>query len=116
MYEAPRIGPVALHAKLHRGEPVVIVDVRSPVAFAKQHLPGARNIPDAALDQSASSLNPSQTIAIYCTCPHEHSSARAARTLHDLHGFHKLLVLEGGMGGWIAAGFKTTRQAPRPLL
>lgn len=45
----------------------VFLDVRDPSAFAESHIPGARSIPLADLEDRLGELNPSDWIITYCT-------------------------------------------------
>jgi rhodanese-related sulfurtransferase len=82
-----------------RGE-VVIVDVREPGAFAAGHIPGAINVPLDGLAGRVGELRRLHRLPVlYCGCPHESSSLRAARILHT-NGLDAR-VLAGGYSGYL---------------
>jgi rhodanese-related sulfurtransferase len=91
------------------GEPIDLVDVRSPGEFASGHVPGARNVPlgSAAHDALAPSRkgHPAPLVLI---CE---SGGRASRC-HDTlvaAGITNAMVLEGGTAAWRAAGLPLER-------
>jgi rhodanese-related sulfurtransferase len=61
----------ALKQKIDRRERFVLVDVLSPAAYAKGHLPGAINVPSERLAELAPSLLPDKhaAIIVYCSSP-----------------------------------------------
>jgi rhodanese-related sulfurtransferase len=67
--DALRMNPDELHARLARGEPVIILDVRTEDA-RKLHpyqIPGARWLPLASVVEEARTLPSWATIVCYCT-------------------------------------------------
>ena len=118
-YAPLRVDPLDVARRQSGGEQIVIVDIRAPQAYAQEHIFGARNVPNASLARTARALPKNRTLLLYCTCPAEHGSVKAATTLHDRYGFRKLLVLRGGLDSWRDAGFKVVEPAikptPRPL-
>ena len=48
------------------------------------------------------------TIVTYCSCPTEHLSLEAARTLRKL-GFTDVAALTGGYTAWVGSGAKIER-------
>ncbi|MGE5275609.1 MAG: rhodanese-like domain-containing protein [Acidobacteriota bacterium] len=82
----------------------VIVDVRSPGAFAKGHVPGAVNIPHRTMTAERMSAYAKSTLfVVYCAGPHCNGSARAAIRLASL-GFRVKEML-GGVTGWLDEGY-----------
>ena len=65
--EPPIITPAELKAQLDRGEPVVIVDGRSPADFAQGHLPGALSIPAGEISERYQELPKDRLIVFYCS-------------------------------------------------
>ena len=56
-----------LYEALSRNEPVVVVDGRSAEAFAREHIPGAVNLPHREIDEhSTVSLDRSKLYVCYC--------------------------------------------------
>lgn len=82
----------------------VLLDVRSPAAFASGHVPGAINIPHAKIIESKMSEYPPSTLfVVYCAGPHCNGAARAAVRLARLGRPVKLMA--GGVRGWLDEGF-----------
>ncbi len=89
--------PHTLKADLEAGK-VYLVDVRGQEAFAKEHIPGAVNIPLAELPGQFKSLPKNKTIATYCwnlTCA---MAPKAALQLAE-KGF-PVQELVGGIEEW----------------
>jgi rhodanese-related sulfurtransferase len=87
--------------KLQGRDQVVLVDVRTPQAFAAGHLEGAINIPAADIETRAADLRRlagTRRIVLYCSCAFEHTAADAAVRLARL-GVTKVSVLLGGYRG-----------------
>lgn len=98
----PSAEPVPLAEAIDRrdrGE-VVIVDVREESAFAAGHVPGAINLPLDGLAGRVGELRRLHKLPVlYCGCPDESSSVRAARILHT-NGLDAR-VLAGGYSGYL---------------
>jgi rhodanese-related sulfurtransferase len=88
-----------------RGEPdLVLVDVRSPEAFARAHVPGAVNIPHAKIIASRlARYAPGTLFVLYCAGPYCNGAHRGAIRLAQLGLPVKLMI--GGLTGWLAEGF-----------
>ena len=96
-----RIAPEELKEKLDRGEDVVILDLRDGLDFAAHPLllPTARRIAPEELETRHSELPRDRDVVLYCTCPNEAKSARAALRLHR-RGILRVRPLEGGFQKW----------------
>lgn len=98
------IDTAALH-RLRKGhEGFLLVDVADAMVFAKDHIPGACNVPlaDAAFAQTVASRlagNKTRRIVIYgAGLPDATSSAACARLLAA--GFTNVLEYAGGLSEW----------------
>jgi rhodanese-related sulfurtransferase len=80
------------------------VDVRARDAYEFAHIVGAMAMPEAEIDTLAAKLPSDRTLVLYCTCPDEKTSLRAAQTLKEFHGLTNLVVLKGGMLAYRSAG------------
>jgi membrane protein DedA with SNARE-associated domain len=101
-----RVQPAELARMMEREIAPVIVDVRAsgPGLPLRQRIPGARNIDLATLESSSvCDLPEAATIVTYCDCPNDASASKAAHLLAR-RGL-AALVLAGGLGGWVAAGY-----------
>lgn len=94
-----------VHEAMCSGSPgFVLLDVRSPAAFAKGHVDGAINIPHAKIIASRlAEFSPETLFVVYCAGPHCNGAARAAVRLAQLGRPVKLMA--GGITGWIDEGF-----------
>ncbi|KGC67737.1 rhodanese-like domain protein [Burkholderia pseudomallei] len=81
---------------------VTLLDVRPHDEFAQGHLPGALNIPLAALEARLSELPADTEIVAYCRGPYRVLAFEAVTALRA-RGF-KAARLEGGFPEWKAAG------------
>jgi 3-mercaptopyruvate sulfurtransferase SseA len=63
--EIPRVTVDEVKRHLDAGDPVVIVDVRSPEAFAAAHIPGARSMPLRAILDRTHGLPHDREIFLY---------------------------------------------------
>jgi rhodanese-related sulfurtransferase len=88
-----------------------LVDVRGHDAFAFAHAVGAISMPEADLDRMAPDLPRTRTLVLYCTCPDEKTSLRAARTLADIYHVPNVVALKGGMLAFRAAGGELSSDA-----
>ncbi|WP_200845219.1 rhodanese-like domain-containing protein [Roseomonas sp. 18066] len=82
----------------------VLLDVRGPKAFARGHVPGAVNLPHAAITTESLQGHPADTLfVVYCAGPHCNGADRGALRLARLGRPVKLMI--GGVTGWIDEGF-----------
>ena len=96
-----RITAAELRAKLDAGEEVVIVDVRSAAESEDDTVPGALRIPLEDLETRHSGIPRDRDVILFCSCPNEASSARAALLLKR-HGVVRVRPLHGGVDAWRA--------------
>lgn len=105
----PEISRLELENKLRSGDPLSVVEVLPENHFASGHLPGALNLPLAALPSQARSLLPDleAEVVVYCSGPTCHNSHVAQLALTGL-GYPKVRVFRGGKSEWTAAGNELT--------
>ncbi len=100
-----------VYEALSRNEPVVVVDGRSAEAFAREHIPGAVNLPHREIDERVTaSLDRSKLYVCYCDGIGCNASTKTALKLLTL-GF-RVRELLGGLDWWKRDGYATegTRQ------
>lgn len=87
------------------GDPgFVLLDVRSPDAYAKGHVPGAINLLRGKIVASKLAAYPADTLFVtYCAGPHCNGATKAAIALAQLGRPVKIMI--GGVTGWIDEGF-----------
>ncbi len=90
-------------AKLIAAGQLTILDIRTADEFSEGHLKGAKNIDflDGGFEAGVSKLDKTATYLIHCQ-----SGGRSTRSLEVFQklGFKNLIHLDGGYGGWVAAG------------
>ena len=97
--DIPEITPTELKARLDRGDPLTIVDVREPHEWEIGNLAphGAKLIPLGDLPQRFAEIDPADEVVLQCR-----SGARSARALEFLReqGYGRLHNLAGGILRW----------------
>jgi len=102
-----------VHEALLHGPDFVLIDVRSPQAYACAHIPGALNIPHAKIIGSRMAHYPPGLFVVYCAGPHCNGAQRGAIRLARLGLPVKLMI--GGMTGWLDEGLPSrARPPPQP--
>ncbi|MET9061390.1 rhodanese-like domain-containing protein [Streptomyces antibioticus] len=87
-----------------------VVDVRTPGEYAGGRLPGALNVPLDRLDEAASALAAAAARGpLLIVCASGNRSARGCEQLVALGV--EAATLDGGTGGWAAAGLPVERPA-----
>lgn len=100
------ITPKQLHTIHESGEPVDLIDVRTPVEFREVHVEYARNVP---LDSIGSIQgNGATTSPLYVICRSGNRSAKACEQLLG-NGYSDVVSVEGGTSAWDADGLPVVR-------
>ncbi len=94
------IGPAEVRDLLARGEPVFMLDVRTPEEFAGWHIPGAVNVPVDVIEADPMAVPLPADRPVIAVCAHGNRSVRAAAALRA-RGV-EAWSLAGGMVGWNA--------------
>ena len=94
-----------VHIALEQPNPgFVLLDVRSPEAFATGHVPGAISLPHRKIVARSLSQYPLDTqFVVYCSGPHCNGADKAAVRLSRLGRHVKKMI--GGVTGWKDEGF-----------
>jgi rhodanese-related sulfurtransferase len=95
------ISPAEVDRLLDEGDDApVVVDIRSPTAFARGHIPGSRNIPFEEIPSRVQELTGEDRIVT--VCPHGESSVQAARLIKSYEGTSDARVesMAGGLTEW----------------
>jgi rhodanese-related sulfurtransferase len=101
--------PADLWTDMAAGVPnLIVVDARYVEAYAREHIPGAINLPWRGLDQTTTAHLPREALyVVYCWDARCHASSRTARRLKAL-GF-EVKELHGGLEAWRKQGYPTER-------
>lgn len=83
----------------------VLLDVRSPEAYAAGHVPGAVNLPHGRIvERNLTSYTEGTVFVTYCNGPHCNGADRGALRLAELGRPVKKMI--GGVTGWLDEGFE----------
>lgn len=108
------IDPATLKRQLEQ-QRVTLIDVREPVEFAGEFIPGAQLIPLSKFDPRAIPPLEETTLVLYCR-----SGSRSMQAAQKLlaAGFSQVTHLEGGIEAWKQSGYGTqvNRKAPLSLM
>ena len=104
------ISPEELERLVDEGADVRIVDIRSPAAFNRGHIPGSENIAFHELPQRIDELEDADRIVT--VCPHGQASLQAVRLISSYEGTANVRVesLHGGLEAWSSALEKATNE------
>jgi membrane protein DedA with SNARE-associated domain/rhodanese-related sulfurtransferase len=111
-----RITVDELHQKQEAGENLMVLDLR-PHAELKQNpslIRGALHMTMEEVEQRQQELPRDRDIILYCSCPNEVSSAKAALLLHR-RGILRVRPLLGGIDAWRERNYPMQLQEERRL-
>lgn len=111
----PRIGIRQLARDLAHPPPPVVLDVRSDLSreLDPRIIRGARLADAEHVDAALRGIPRDREVVMYCSCPHEATSARAARTALA-RGYRNARPLKGGLTAWATAGMPMDEAAALP--
>jgi polyisoprenoid-binding protein YceI len=96
---------------------VCLIDVLLPEDFACRRIAGAGNAcvyEMVFLERIAECVpDPEQSVVVYDDSGSS-QAARSAKEKLERAGYRKVAILEGGLQGWLAAGFAVEQSAPAP--
>jgi rhodanese-related sulfurtransferase len=103
-----------LHARMERGDELILVDALGPISYGAAHLPGAINIPPDRVDAIAARRIPNRNhaVVVYCAGPDCVSSVEVAERLLEL-GYRNVLHYAGGKRDWTDAGLPLEPAEPK---
>jgi rhodanese-related sulfurtransferase/transcriptional regulator with XRE-family HTH domain len=103
------VDPAEARALVAKGD-VDVVDVRDADAWARGHVPGARNVPLADVQANARGSVTKERVLFVCSSGNR--SLRAAEAA-ERAGLKEVYSLDGGTRAWEAAGFPIEAQSAR---
>ena len=102
-----------VYVALQNKEGLVVIDGRSASAYAREHIPGAVNLPHREICvNTTAQLDKSKVYACYCDGIGCNASTKTALKLLTL-GF-KVKELMGGLDWWKRDGYATAGAEARP--
>ncbi|WLI76374.1 rhodanese family protein [Kosakonia sp. H02] len=110
------VSPQDARAQQQNG--AMIIDIRQPDEFRREHLPDAMSLPldELLAGKTVNPTSPKQTVIFHCqsgmrTQQNVETLIRAAAPAH-------VVLLEGGLTNWKRAGLPTVqdKRQPRPLM
>lgn len=110
----PAIDAASVKRRLDDGS-IVLIDIREPMEFAREHIHGARLAPLSAFDRQDFNGDRDKAAVFVCRSGNR-TAANAARLLAK--GFREAYALQGGVEAWKAAGLPLhiDRKAPIDLM
>ncbi len=98
-----------LKRKIEAGEDFLLIDVLLADSYAREHLPGAINLPLHDIgDATTASIPKDREVIVYCGSFACQASPAAAAKLREM-GFTRVLDFEGGLADWKDAGYPMER-------
>ncbi|MDB9524661.1 rhodanese-like domain-containing protein [Oscillatoria sp. CS-180] len=91
---------------------VLLIDVREPVEYANEHIPGAVSRPLSKLDPSQINPQPGQRLVVYCQSGKR--SARAGTQLRSA-GTINVMELQCGLSAWKAEAYPLEKSRNAPI-
>ena len=88
------------------------IDVREPLEYATEHIPGARLLPLSIFDPAQVPQEAGKKVVLHCVMGMR--SAQAGQKLLDA-GFTSIYNFRGGVQAWKDAGYATTQGQRTPL-
>lgn len=106
-----KISPADLQRRL-QADSAVLIDIREPAEYAREHIQGARLVPLSAIDSHDFDTQHGKAAVFTCRSGNR-TAMNAARLLAK--GFPETYVLDGGLDGWKRAGLPVHFNADAPL-
>ena len=117
VHHVPEIDATELHARLERGDKLVILDTRTPEEYRRFCIPGGRSVPGGELalriTDITRDLAPDTTVIV--NCAGRTRSIIGTRMLQRM-GLTNVYGLKNGTSGWVLAGHQLEQGADRVTL
>jgi len=101
--DVPRISAADAKKEVDAGN-AVMVDVRTPDVFRREHIAGAINVTFGQPTEQLAQIAMTKKLIIYCSCNAEHASAAFAFQLGK-KGIDNAYAMVGGTSAWKNAGY-----------
>jgi rhodanese-related sulfurtransferase len=107
------LAPKEAKRRLDEGS-AILIDIRDPNEYAREHILGARLVPLAGVDvHDFDREKASGKAAIFHCQTGRRTAANAARLIAT--GFGEVYVLDGGLNGWREAGLPSHLDRSKPI-
>ena len=110
------VSPQDAHAQQQQG--AVIIDIRQPDEFLREHLPNAISLPldELLAGKTLPPSPPAQTVIFHCQTGMR--TQQNAEVLLRAAGKAEIELIDGGLNNWKRAGLPTVqdKHQPRPLM
>ena len=111
MTELTKLTPNVASDRLKSGK-AVLVDIREPDEYAREHIPGSISLPVSTLENAELTLKAGQNAIFHCKSGMRTDSNCAILAQH-VEG--EAFMLEGGLDAWRAQGLPTAKNTKAPL-
>ena len=117
VHHVPELEATELHARIERGDKLVILDTRTPEEYQRFCIPGGRSVPGGELalriTDITKDLDEGTTVII--NCAGRTRSIIGTRVLQRM-GITNIYGLKNGTSGWVLAGYELETGADRVSL
>lgn len=96
-----------IKARLDRGDPFHLIDVREESEYAKDHVPGAVSLGKGIIERDIEQKFPDTGAELVLYCGGGFRSALAADNLQKM-GYTNVWSMDGGIRGWREKGYPLT--------
>ncbi len=118
VHHVPEIDAIELHARMERGEKMVILDTRTPEEYRRFCIPGGQSLPGGELalriTDVTADLDPDTTVVV--NCAGRTRSIIGTRILQRMGLDRDIVGLKNGTSGWVLAGYELETGADRDRL
>lgn len=111
----PHLSATELRRRQRTGEPLLLVDGRTPDEHRRMAVPGALPVPNGELALRVPALLADATTPVVVHCAGRTRSIIGAQTLRHLGLPNPVLALENGTQGWRLSGLDLEHGSPRSL-
>ena len=118
VHHVPEIDAIELHARMERGDKMVILDTRTPEEYRRFCIPGGQSVPGGELalriTDITADLDPDTTVVV--NCAGRTRSIIGTRVLQRMGLAREVVGLKNGTSGWVLAGYELESGADRDRL
>lgn len=118
VHHVPEIDADNLHARIERGDPLVILDTRTPEEYRRSCIPGGRSMPGGELAFRITDVldDAPDDATVVINCAGRTRSIIGTRVLQRMSLEREVVGLKNGTAGWMLAGHELEFGADRDAL